>query len=152
MGSNLESLIKFPIKGRIVQSTKTSLKLAFLSTGHVANYHRIRVRPWLALFFCTPAGINSTDHGHHTNIFKTRSKSPMRLYRLRTGTPTEVTNYLLPRLGPAIWASVRDQFHHCIQSEPLNTRLILQWLECFNILSCRLSPYNFEWYPTKNYC
>ena len=81
MGSNLESLIKFPIKGRIVQSTKTSLKLAFLSTGHVANYHRIRVRPWLALFFCTPAGINSTDHGHHTNIFKTRSKSPMRLYQ-----------------------------------------------------------------------
>ena len=23
---------------------------------------------------------------------------------------------LLPRLGPAIWASIRDQFHHCIQS------------------------------------
>ena len=67
MGSNLESLIKFPIKGRIVQSTKTSLKLPFLSTGNVAN-HRIRVRPWLALFFCTPAGINSTDHGHHTYI------------------------------------------------------------------------------------
>ena len=69
MGSNLESLIKFPIKGRIVQSTKTSLKLAFLSTGHVANYHKIRVRLWLALFFCTPAGIDSTDHDSpHTYI------------------------------------------------------------------------------------